>query len=102
MSALDKIKPLLENGKSARFAELTDEEKNAVYDLHLITMKPQLYVCNVDEEGIKNGNQYIEAVKKSPLPKNTRTEAVPTLSLFAANSKRNLPVLKAKKNAKSF
>ena len=64
LSALDKIKPLLENGKSARFAELTDEEKNAVYDLHLITMKPQLYVCNVDEEGIKNGNQYIETVKK--------------------------------------
>ena len=64
LSALDKIKPLLENGKSARFASLTDDEKEVVYDLHLITMKPQLYVCNTDEEGAKNGNRYIETVKK--------------------------------------
>jgi len=64
LSALDKIKPLLENGKSARIAALSDEEKNAVYDLHLITMKPHLYVCNADENGIKNGCAHIEAVKK--------------------------------------
>ena len=64
MSALEKIKPLLENGEGARKADLTDDEKLAIYDCHLITMKPQLYVCNVDEDGIKNGNQYIETVKK--------------------------------------
>ena len=64
MSAIAKIKPLLENGKGARLAELTDEEQAVIYDTHLITMKPQLYVCNVDENGIKNGNAYIEAVKK--------------------------------------
>lgn len=64
MSALEKIKPLLENGEGARKADLTDDEKLAIYDCHLITMKPQLYVCNVDEDGIKNGNQYIETVKR--------------------------------------
>ena len=64
MSALEKIKPLLENGEGARKADLTDDEKLAVYDCHLITMKPQLYVCNVDEDGIKNGNKYIDIVKK--------------------------------------
>ncbi len=64
LSALGKIKPLLENGKPARTADLTDGEREAVYDCHLITMKPQLYVCNVDEAGAKNGNAYSETVKK--------------------------------------
>ena len=64
ISAIDKIKPLLENGEGARKADLTDDEKEAMYDCHLITMKPQLYVCNVDEDGIKNGNKYIDTVKK--------------------------------------
>lgn len=63
-SAINKIKPLLEQGKGARMAELTDEERAAMSDTHLITMKPQLYVCNTDESGIKQGNTYIDAVKK--------------------------------------
>ncbi len=63
-NAINKIKPLLQEGKGARTAELTDEERAIIYDTHLITMKPQLYVCNVDEDGIKNGNSYIETVKK--------------------------------------
>ena len=64
LGAIEKIKPLLENGKPARTADLSDDEKIALYDSHLITMKPQMYVCNVDEDGIQNGNQYIETVKK--------------------------------------
>jgi GTP-binding protein YchF len=70
LSALDKIGPLLEDGKPARQADLSDDEKAAVYDCHFITAKPQLYVCNVDEDTMraigagKGGNAYIEAVKK--------------------------------------
>ena len=69
LSVLDKIGPALENARSVRSIALTDEEKAAIYDCHLITAKPQLYVCNVDEEGIRQlaaggGNAYIEAVKK--------------------------------------
>jgi len=64
LSALEKIKPLLENGESARKAVLSDDEKEAIYDCHLITMKPQMYVCNVDEDGIKNGNKHIDTVKE--------------------------------------
>ncbi|MBO5137879.1 MAG: redox-regulated ATPase YchF [Spirochaetaceae bacterium] len=64
LSALNKIKPLLENGQGARLADLTDDEKAAVYDCHLITMKPMMYVCNVDEDGIQNGSCHIETVKK--------------------------------------
>ena len=64
LGALAKIKPVLENGKPARSVELSDDEKDAIYDCHLITMKPQMYVCNVDEDGVKSGNKYIDVVKK--------------------------------------
>jgi GTP-binding protein YchF len=64
-SAIEKIKPLLIDGKCARMAELTDEEKNAVYDLHLLTIKPQVFVCNIDEDTIASGtNAYVETVRK--------------------------------------
>ena len=70
LSVLDKIEPLLQDGRPVRQAALNDEEKAAVYDCHFITAKPQLYVCNVDEDGIKSftsngiGNDFIKAVKK--------------------------------------
>ncbi|MBQ4236567.1 MAG: redox-regulated ATPase YchF [Treponema sp.] len=65
MSAVEKIKPLLLDGKCARMADLTDEEKTAVYDLHLLTIKPQVYVCNIDEDTIATGtNGYVETVRK--------------------------------------
>ena len=64
LGALNKIKPLLENGQLASNADLTEEEKAAIYDCHLITMKPMMYVCNVDEEGMEKGSPYVEQVKK--------------------------------------
>jgi GTP-binding protein YchF len=71
LSALDKVGPALENGKPVRSVDLTDDEKAAIYDCHFITAKPQLYVCNVDEEGMRSlagggggAAAYIEAVQK--------------------------------------
>jgi GTP-binding protein YchF len=68
LQALDKIGPALENGGPVRSVNLTDDEKEAVYDCHFITAKPQLYVCNLDEEGMKafssgKGNAYTEIVR---------------------------------------
>ncbi|MDR3122994.1 MAG: redox-regulated ATPase YchF [Treponema sp.] len=70
LAALDKIGPFLEAGKPARSADLSDDERAAVYDCHLISAKPQLYVCNVDEDTMRSisagtgGNAHIDAVKK--------------------------------------
>lgn len=64
LKAIEKIRPILQEGKGARLADLTEEEKAAIYDAHLITMKPQMYVCNVDEAAMKSGNEYTETVKK--------------------------------------
>jgi GTP-binding protein YchF len=72
LAVLDKIGPVLENGKPVRSVALSAEEKAAIYDCHFISAKPQLYVCNVDEEGMKAvekgggnaGAAYVEAVRK--------------------------------------
>ena len=64
VSAIEKIKPILNEGKPARMADLTDEERAIINDSHLLTMKPQIYVCNTDEKGIVGGNQYIDTMKK--------------------------------------
>lgn len=64
-SAVAKIKPLLQDGKCARTAELSDDEKLAIKDMFLLTMKPTLYVANIDEDSIQSGtNKYVEIVKK--------------------------------------
>jgi hypothetical protein len=63
LGSLDKVQGALEQGKPARSVSLSEDEKGALYDSHLITLKPQLYVCNVDEEGMRNGNPYVDAVK---------------------------------------
>lgn len=64
-SAVAKIKPLLADGKCARTADLTDDEKLAIRDMFLLTMKPTLYVANVDEDTVAEGtNDYVKIVEK--------------------------------------
>jgi GTP-binding protein YchF len=46
---LEKISKHLESGKPARMLEFTEDELNIMYDLHLLTMKPMMYVINIDE-----------------------------------------------------
>jgi GTP-binding protein YchF len=53
LAALVKIRDVLEDGKPARSAGLNNGELNAVYDCHFITLKPQIYICNTDEAGVK-------------------------------------------------
>jgi GTP-binding protein YchF len=62
-SALQKLLAVLGAGKPARTAELEEDEKPIVRDLFLITMKPLLYVANVDEAGIAEGNEYTKLVE---------------------------------------
>jgi len=59
------LKNLLEEGKSARAANLSEMEMVHVADCCLLTIKPVLYVCNVDEGSVKAGNKYVDAVKEA-------------------------------------
>ena len=60
---LSRYKSALEQGTSARTVELDKEDRKLVYDLHLLTDKPVLYVCNVDEKSAVGGNAHVEAVR---------------------------------------
>ena len=60
-----QYKNVLEQGKSARTVQLEKEDKKLGADLHLLTDKPVLYVCNVDEASAVNGNRYVDAVKEA-------------------------------------
>jgi hypothetical protein len=63
LDVLIKYKKALESGKSARIVELSEQEEKVAKDLYLLTNKPILYVCNVDEASVINGNKHVEAVR---------------------------------------
>ncbi len=76
-SAVAKIKPLLEDGKRALQAELSDDEKLAVRDMFLLTMKPLFYVANIDEDSIAAGtNAYVETVRTIAAAENSEVVVI--------------------------
>ncbi|HCN82453.1 MAG TPA: redox-regulated ATPase YchF, partial [Sphingobacteriaceae bacterium] len=58
------VKSHLESGKSVRSAPLTIEDREFIADLCLLTEKPVMYVCNVDEGSVINGNAYVDQVRE--------------------------------------
>lgn len=61
---LSRYKAALEQGKSCRsVALINDDEVNLAHDLFLLTNKPVMYVCNVDEASAAEGNKYVDAVR---------------------------------------
>ena len=63
---LSQYKNALEQGKSARTVTFeTEEEQHAARNLFLLTSKPVLYVCNVDDASAANGNRYVDAVREA-------------------------------------
>lgn len=60
----ERVIKALGDGIPARRLGLDEDEKALLYDLHLITLKPVIYVCNVDEDSINSDNDYIKEVRK--------------------------------------
>ncbi|MCC6308992.1 MAG: redox-regulated ATPase YchF [Chitinophagaceae bacterium] len=71
---LIRCKQHLEKGKSIRELELSKEEMPAIADLFLLTLKPVLYVANVDEASMHTGNKFSDALKESV--KNEKAEVI--------------------------
>ena len=65
LEILKSYKTHLEAGKNARNLTLEEEDKKAVYDLHLLTAKPVIYAANVSETDINTGNKWVEELKAS-------------------------------------
>ena len=59
------VKAHLESGKSVRTAPIAEEDREYIADLFLLTEKPVLYVCNVDEKSVVSGNEYVERVREA-------------------------------------
>ena len=79
IAVAEKLRDLLLSGKSARILPLTEEEEALIHDFFLITKKPVLYVCNVDEASAVTGNKYTEQIRES-----VRDENAEILNIAAA------------------
>lgn len=65
LDVLLRFKAALEAGQNARSVELSEAEEKIARDLFLLTSKPVMYVCNVDDASAVNGNKYVEAVREA-------------------------------------
>lgn len=64
---------VLQDGKPARNVEIADDEKKAFKELNLLTSKPALYICNVDEDSAADGNEMTKRVAEYAAEQNARS-----------------------------
>ena len=79
VEVLDKVKAVLEEGKSARVLNLTDDEKKLLRSYQLLSTKPIIYVCNVNEEDAANDgvdNAYVAKVREFAANENAEVSIV--------------------------
>ena len=70
---LVRYKEALEQGKSARTVQFeSKDEQKIAHDLFLLTSKPVMYVCNVDEGSAVTGNKYVEQVREAVKDENAQ------------------------------
>jgi len=69
---LNVYKEHLEGMQNARTAPVTDDDKQVVADLALLTMKPVMFVCNIDEAGLTEENDYVKAVREAITEENVK------------------------------
>ena len=64
LEILQLFKSGLQSGLNARAVEVEKEDLEAVRDLHLLTIKPVLYVANVDEKSLHTGNKFVDQLRE--------------------------------------
>lgn len=77
INALTRLKEALDNGKSARTVEISDEEKEYLKDLFLLTSKPIIYIANVSEEQLADVNNDENVKKVIEIAKQEKTKCIP-------------------------
>ena len=75
---LSRAKEALEAGMPARTCVIDSDEEKQWKQLTLLTAKPVLYVCNVDESSVKNGNEYVKAVIEATKDENAEVLIIAT------------------------
>lgn len=68
LDIVQRLKEHLETGNAARTFEADEEERKAYRELFLLSAKPVLYACNVSEEDLDTGNEWVDEVRKIAEP----------------------------------
>lgn len=97
VGVLEAFKEALEQGRNARSVEFeSKEEQQAAHDLFLLTTKPVLYVCNVDEASARTGNEYSRRIEQ--IAAEEGAEAM----VIAAKSEEDIASLETYEDKKMF
>lgn len=96
LEILKTYKDHFENFQSARTVPLSDEEKTFVDDLFLLSDKPVIYVCNVDDASAVNGNAYTNDFKKAVAEEETE------VILIAGKLESEIAELDSEEDRKEF
>lgn len=77
LSIIEKVIPVLEDGQPARTVDIEDGEETKLFkSLQLLTAKPVLYVCNVDEGAAADGNAFSQAVAAKAAAENASSVVI--------------------------
>ncbi|WP_434354132.1 redox-regulated ATPase YchF [Psychrobacter sp. HD31] len=81
LTVFEKLEPFLSEGKPARLAGIDEEEKHLIKSYGLITLKPTMYIANVNEDGFEN-NPYLDQVRE--LAKDEEAVVIPLCNQIEA------------------
>ena len=96
LDLLLRYKSALEAGKSCRTVELGSDEEAMVHDLFLLTNKPVMYVCNVDDSSAVNGNAYVDAVREATKDENAE------ILIISARTESDIAEMESYEDRKMF
>ena len=96
LDLLLRYKSALEAGKSCRTVELGADEEAMAHDLFLLTNKPVMYVCNVDDSSAVNGNAYVDAVREATKDENAE------ILIISARTESDIAEMESYEDRKMF
>jgi len=96
LDLLLRYKSALESGKSCRTVELGSDEEAMAHDLFLLTNKPVMYVCNVDDSSAVNGNAYVDAVREATKDENAE------ILIISARTESDIAEMESYEDRKMF
>jgi GTP-binding protein YchF len=102
IEVLERFKAHLEDFQNTRTLEVSDADRKHVEDLFLLTSKPVMYVCNVEDEAATSGNAYVEEVK-AYLAEEAGTSGLPSeILVLAARLESEIAELEDEEDRREF
>ena len=96
LDLLLRYKSALEAGKSCRTVELGADEEAMAHDRFLLTNKPVMYGCNVDDSSAVNGNAYVDAVREATKDENAE------ILIISARTESDIAEMESYEDRKMF